>query len=588
MLLTLLILTLFAVILTPVYINIESCNQSNMCVHNIIKGYDELSREVLDTKYTYDCNDNCDYVEPDNSIQTEHDDLTILHLNIRGLYSKLGQMTYLIDHLLANCVPDVITLCETWLSKHTPNFTIPGYKIYRSDRLARKGGGVCVLVKQGLISREISDIPKELNGTEICSVEIKTAKGQLGVFSLYRPPNTNPQHFGKTLETIVKKTRKHCKEIVIGLDHNLDFLKSNKHNPTNDFIEKILDLNLLPSITRPTRITKNTATLIDNILVDHKHCESLESYVITDDTSDHLPCITVLKEMLINKHSMVTINCRDTREKCLKRLQQSLKDQEWDNLYIDGQSVNSLAEKFHSILCNKIDRFCPERKRKVKYSKLRHEPWVTSGIMTSIIKSKKLYKATLCNKANVKMFEKYHKYNKQLQKIKRASKKMYYQTKCIEFRSNTRKLWKTINKLCNSQNDKSSVVYLLKIGDRRCANSQLIADEFGNYFSSVGESYANKIPQSNKNIREYLNMMQNSKKSIFMEPCTELETKKLIASLPNKGSSGVDNISNILLKKITNEIATPLTYLVNSSIEHGVFPDIMKCALVIPLYKAKS
>ena len=474
------------------------------------------------------------------------------------------------------------------MSKHTPNFTIPGYKIYRSDRLARKGGGVCVLVKQGLISREISDIPKELNGTEICSVEIKTAKGQLGVLSLYRPPNTNPQHFGKTLETLVKKTRKHCREIVMGLDHNLDFLKSNKHNPTNDFIEKVLDFNLLPSITRPTRITKNTATLIDNILVDHKHCESLESYVITDDISDHLPCVTVLKEMLINKHSMVTINCRDTWEKCIKRLQQSLIDQEWDNLYIDGQDVNSLAEKFHSTLCNKIDRFCPERKRRVKYSKLRHEPWVTSGIMTSITKSKKLYKATLCNNANTKMLDRYHKYNKQLQKIKRASKKMYYQTKCIEFRSNTRKLWKTINKLCNSQNDKSSVISLLKIGDRRCGNSQLIADEFGNYFSNVGESYANKITQSNKNIREYLNMMQNSKKSIFMEPCTEIETKKLLASLPNKGSSGVDNINNILLKKIANEIATPLTHLVNSSIEQGVFPDIMKCALVIPLYKAKS
>ena len=60
-----------------------------MCVHNVIKGYDELSREVLDTKYTYDCNDNCDYIEPTNKVQTDHDDLTILHLNIRGMYSKL-------------------------------------------------------------------------------------------------------------------------------------------------------------------------------------------------------------------------------------------------------------------------------------------------------------------------------------------------------------------------------------------------------------------------------------------------------------------------------------------------------------------
>ena len=67
-----------------------------------------------------------------------------------------------------------------------------------------------------------------------------------------------------------------------------------------------------------------------------------------------------------------------------------------------------------------------------------------------------------------------------------------------------------------------------------------------------------------------------------------MKQKKLLASLPNKGSSGVDNINNILLKTIANEVAPPLTYLVNMSIEQGVFPDIMKCALVIPLYKAKS
>ena len=114
-------------------------------------------------------------------------------------------MTFLIDHVLTKGVPDVITLCETWLSKHTPNFTIPGYKIHRSDRLTRKGGGVCVLVRQGLISRELTEIPKELNGTEICSVEIKTAKGQIGVLSLYRPPNTNPHHFGKRWKHWLRK-----------------------------------------------------------------------------------------------------------------------------------------------------------------------------------------------------------------------------------------------------------------------------------------------------------------------------------------------------------------------------------------------
>ena len=215
MLLILFILIQFAVVIDSVNIYIGSCNITNMCVHKVIKGYDELSREVLDTKYTYDCNDNCDYIEPDKTVSTDHDDLTILHLNIRGMYSKLGNLTYLIDHTLLNRVPDVITLCETWLSRHTPAFTVPGYKIYRSDRVTRKGGGVCVLIKQGLISREITEVPKELNGVETCCVEVKTSKGQIGILSVYRPPNTNPTSFSKTLETLVKKAKRHCKELIV-------------------------------------------------------------------------------------------------------------------------------------------------------------------------------------------------------------------------------------------------------------------------------------------------------------------------------------------------------------------------------------
>ena len=183
---------------------------------------------------------------------------------------------------------------------------------------------------------------------------------------------------------------------------------------------------------------------------------------------------------------------------------------------------------------------------------------------------------------------KYSQYNRVLQRTKRASKKQYYHDRCTEFKNNTRKLWKTINKLCNTQNDKSCVVQILKVNGKRCCNSQSIANEFGNYFSSVGESFATKIPKSNKNVNDYLKAIQSSQRSIFLTPCTIIETKRLIFNLPNKGSSGTDNISNILLKKLREQIATPLTAIINASIEQGSFPDLMKCALVVPLYKAKA
>ena len=64
--------------------------------------------------------------------------------------------------------------------------------------------------------------------------------------------------------TYEKKQKDH--EVVIGLDHNLDLLKSHLNHPTNDFIELNLDRDLIPCITKLTRITNKSATLIDNIL----------------------------------------------------------------------------------------------------------------------------------------------------------------------------------------------------------------------------------------------------------------------------------------------------------------------------------
>ena len=57
------------------------------------------------------------------------------------------------------------------------------------------------------------------------------------------------------------------RRLIIGMDHNLDLIKSDKHRPTKEFIEVNLENELIPTITKPTRITRNTATLIDNIII---------------------------------------------------------------------------------------------------------------------------------------------------------------------------------------------------------------------------------------------------------------------------------------------------------------------------------
>lgn len=73
---------------------------------------------------------------------------------------------------------------------------------------------------------------------------------------------------------------------------NVDLLNPNKHKLTDDFINTIYSLGLRPKITRPSRITTHSATLIDNIFTNIIE-KSIMSGLLVNDISDHLPLFVV-------------------------------------------------------------------------------------------------------------------------------------------------------------------------------------------------------------------------------------------------------------------------------------------------------
>ena len=50
-------------------------------------------------------------------------------------------------------------------------------------------------------------------------------------------------------------------------DFNIDLLKVNIHTKTNEFVNDVISQGFLPKITRHTRITPHSATLIDHIYI---------------------------------------------------------------------------------------------------------------------------------------------------------------------------------------------------------------------------------------------------------------------------------------------------------------------------------
>ena len=71
---------------------------------------------------------------------------------------------------------------------------------------------------------------------------------------------------------------------------------------------------------------------------------------------------------------------------------------------------------------------------------------------------------------------------------------------------------------------------------------------------------------------------------MYLEPVSETEIKKLISSLKSN-PPGYDMIGSAVLKWCVDSISEPLSYVCNMSLQEGLFPDELKIANVIPLYK---
>ena len=148
-----------------------------------------------------------------------------------------------------------------------------------------------------------------------------------------------------------------------------------------------------------------------------------------------------------------------------------------------------------------------------------------------------------------------------------------------------RRLWGLINEISGKKNDKTGAIEYLDIDGIREYSAHRICNRFARYFAGVGKKFSEKIPTPTKSIKEYLKLIQSSQSSPFLSPTDPREIVKIVSKLPNKSSSGHDNISNILLKEIINQIAPVLVEVFNKSMMLGEFPSIMKLAEVVPLYK---
>ena len=74
----------------------------------------------------------------------------------------------------------------------------------------------------------------------------------------------NAQYFNKSLDGVLSTISFENKLFFLMGDFNISILNSQSHQPSNEFISLMISNSLYPLISKPTRITSSTATLIEH------------------------------------------------------------------------------------------------------------------------------------------------------------------------------------------------------------------------------------------------------------------------------------------------------------------------------------
>ena len=511
-----------------------------------------------------------------------------LHLNIQSLPAKLEKLNNLITNLDNNKLSiDFILLCETFLNSTNHNLQhISGYNFVSKHRKSKARGGVGIYIKDKYNFKVREDLSIFIEGEfESIFVEVELGAEKALIGEIYRIPNSNISNSMVQYEYLIDEIANYKNPVIIGTDQNLDLLHIDHHTVTQQYLNLFLSNRLIPTIHKPTRITHSSATLIDNLYVNMTNCNSIASGIILTDISDHLPIFTFIGRQTHNKKDKkMQVSYRKIDDNAITLIKEELNRVSWE--FIDNLPVEEAYNAFSSKLQTIINSCAPQKTVNLRSKKIKHNPWMTKGLIKSCLKLNKLYiKKLKCPKEHP-YTKKYIKYRNIYNKVKRLAKKLYYAHILQTHKNNMKKTWGVINSLIGKQHDKSNIIQSFKINNTLQTDPDIISNSFCKYFTNVGPNLANKIPNSDYDATHFVT--KKITQNMFMVPTDPNEVSQIINQLNNKTSCGHDGISLSLIKKINEPLTYPVTKLINKSLQEAFVPEALKVAKVIPIYKTKD
>ena len=399
---------------------------------------------------------------------------------------------------------------------------------------------------------------------------------------VYRPPAASSQLFSDRLVHFIECVRREydC-DFIMCRDSNHDFLSYDDNNDTQMFMNSMAALALVPLISKPTRVTDNSATLIDNIFLLNPL--NFKAGTIVSDVSDHFPIFLIIESMFCSHIGDCgrTATYRIANKQNLRSFSERVSGLDLDVL-MGGCDASEAPVRLNNILMHHYDCCCPIKTKTVSY-KDAIKPWITNEIK-SFMRIRQSYYALYRSQRMRRSV--YNQYRNFVNGKIRKSKINYFEGKFDLYKSNIRGTWKIINDIIRPRaaSDGRSVRELIVNGSV-VSDDAGIAGEFNKFFSTVGSSIAQSLDQPSMDFKSFL--PDECPVTFNFSPVSAPEVSRIISSLKNK-SADINSLPAGALKSVSGVVSPVVAEMVNLSFRSGSFPDSEKIARVVPIYKDGS
>ena len=554
----------------------------------------DQNENFLDRDFSLPLNIDCSFHD-ENSLAKKLSGCSnplIMSMNVQSLSSKFENLKLKLDILYEKGINiDILALQEISRIENPAAMKLPRFQalLFKSRDFA-KGGGTGLYIREGLSCKEVKEysIFIERVFESICYEVDFGSNGKILFLSLYRPPGNHPTLSNSELYDIffekinflmnsISDSRKTC---YILTDSNIDLLKVESVDHSFNFHDSLRSNGFLNLITKATRITTHSSTLIDQIITNDKS-DKFTSGVLLSDISDHFITFSCLNFKHKKKSGSKNNYRRNFSDSNINDFKQSLELLSWSLVYEKSDPAEAY-ECFDDTFMTFFNLHFPLRKGHLNRNFHKIQGFMTSGLLISRRKKNELYKIYAASRTEIS-FQRYKDYRNIYNRLIRVSKKSYYEEKLLLNQKNPKKTWETLNESLNRDISKGSIIEKIVIDNCAYENPQDIADKFNDFFCDIPREIRGTIPFTSAKPEDYL---KDSGLDFKFDPCDEPEIVEIGRSLETKTSLDINGVNSKVVKAVLPAIARPLAYIFNKSLETGLIPDKLKVARTCPIFKS--